>query len=224
MSERAWRNVFIYGTLLSLILLAGMTIHSLREVTSTRTPAVTAEVAHGKRLWQARNCNDCHTILGIGGYFAPDLTKAASRRDTAWLQGFLEAPQAVKAGTTMPAQKLTAPQAAQLVTFLTWVSQIDTNNWPPPPAIGAEGSAGAMLFDQKGCSGCHLVSGRGADGPGPELTHIASVPYEHLPNTEAGLAAWLRNPQSVKPDTVHPNLGLTDAEIRALVQYLRGLR
>ena len=224
MSERAWRNVFIYGTLLFLILLAGMTVHSLREVTSTRTPAVTVDVADGKRLWQARNCNDCHTILGIGGYFAPDLTKVASRRDAAWLHAFLQAPQGVKTGTTMPAQNLNGPQAVQVVTFLTWVNQIDTNDWPPRPAIASEGSAGAMLFDQKGCSGCHLVSGRGTDGPGPELTHIATVPYADLPNTEAGLGAWLRNPQSLKPDTVHPNLGLTDAEIRALVQYLRGLR
>jgi nitric oxide reductase subunit C len=224
MSERAWRNVFIYGTLLFLALLVGMTVHSLRQVTSTRTPPVTADVASGKHLWQERNCNDCHTILGIGGYFAPDLTKVGSRRDAAWLHDFLQAPQAVKAGTTMPAQNLTRPQAVQVATFLQWVNQIDTNNWPPQPSATAGGSAGAMLFDQKGCSGCHLISGRGTEGPGPELTHIASVPYKNLPNTEAGLSAWLRNPAGVKPDTVHPNLGLTDAEIRALVQYLRGLR
>ncbi len=224
MSERAWRNVFIYGTLLFLILLAGMTVHSLREVTSTRTPPVTVAVAEGKRLWQARNCNDCHTILGIGGYFAPDLTKAAARRDAAWLQGFLESPQAVKPRTTMPAQNLASAQAAQVVTFLSWVNQIDTNNWPPQPALAIGSPSGAVLFDQKGCSGCHLISGRGRDGPGPELTRIATVPYGNLPNTEAGLTAWLRDPQRVKPDTVHPNLGLTEADIRALVQYLRSLK
>jgi nitric oxide reductase subunit C len=33
-------------------------------------------VDHGKKTVQAKNCMNCHTILGNGAYYAPDLTKA----------------------------------------------------------------------------------------------------------------------------------------------------
>lgn len=224
MSERLWRNVFIAGTLIFLAALVVMTVDSLREVTSGRTPPVTAEVAAGKRVWQASNCNDCHTILGIGGYFAPELTTVASRRGADWLHRFLVDGKTVVPGTTMPSQRLTEVQAANLVVFLDWVGRIDTNDWPPAPRLQTRGPAGAILFEQKGCSACHMIGGRGSDGPGPDLSRIGAVPYADLPNTPEGLTRWLADPPAVKADTVHPQIELTAAEIAALVQYLTGLR
>ena len=41
-----------------------------------------AMVSHGKLTVQAKNCMNCHTLLGNGAYFAPDLTKAWL--DPAW--------------------------------------------------------------------------------------------------------------------------------------------
>ena len=35
-----------------------------------------ALVSHGKMTVQAKNCMNCHTLLGNGAYYAPDLTKA----------------------------------------------------------------------------------------------------------------------------------------------------
>ena len=41
------------------------------------------ELIHkGKLTIQAKNCMDCHTLLGNGAYYAPDLTKAWL--DPAW--------------------------------------------------------------------------------------------------------------------------------------------
>src|SRR4030065_361072 len=34
-----------------------------------------ALVSHGKLTPQAKNCMNCHTLLGNGAYYAPDLTK-----------------------------------------------------------------------------------------------------------------------------------------------------
>ena len=125
----------------------------------------------------------------------------------------------------MPAPRLSEVQVANLVVFLQWVNKIDTSNWPPPPRLAATGSAGAAaLFDQKGCSGCHMIAGRGSTGPGPDLLRIGSQPYADLPNSPEGLSAWLHDPLAVKADTVHPKLELTDAEIDALVQYLSSLK
>lgn len=228
MSERLLRNVFVFGTLLFLVILGVMTVDSLSQVTSARTAEVTDEVVAGKRLWQAKNCNDCHTILGIGGYYAPDLTKVADRRGADWLRRWFEEPQALIPATTMPNQNLTAADVPNMVAFLQWVAKIDTNSWPPKPmmAVGESGESlsGGLLFQQEGCAGCHRINGQGAAGPGPDLTRLGSQPYDGLPNTAEGLAKWLADPSAVKAGTSMPRIPLNAAEIDALVKYLTSLR
>ncbi len=225
MSEKSLRNIFLFGTLFFMLILIGMTVDSLRQVATARTPQVTDQVVAGKRTWQSKNCNDCHTILGIGGYYAPELTKVMDRRGEFWLQSWLTDPQAVIPGTTMPNQRLTPAQVSDLVAFLGWVGKIDTNGWPPQP-LASLGTApsGELLFQQKGCIGCHMINGKGATGPGPNLSHIASQPYDALPNTPEFIATWLENPAAQKPGTIMPRLPLTPAERDALVQYLVTLK
>jgi mono/diheme cytochrome c family protein len=43
----------------------------------------------GKRVFQAYNCMGCHTIVGNGAYFGPDLTKLYDHAGPAWLEAFL---------------------------------------------------------------------------------------------------------------------------------------
>ena len=45
-----------------------------------------------------------------------------------------------------------------------------------------------------------------------------------LDNTPENLAAWLRNPQAVKPGNHMPNLDLTDSQINELVAYMEILK
>lgn len=61
---------------------------------------------------------------------------------------------------------------------------------------------------------------------GPELTHVASKDLIAgvLPFNEENLKKWLRDPTTVKPETIMPNQGLTDSEIDALVAFLRTLK
>jgi nitric oxide reductase subunit C len=230
MTERAWQRTFIWGTVFFMVLLVGMTVDSLHKVDAGRTPEVTDQVARGKYVFQRKNCNDCHTILGIGGYYAPDLTKEADRRDAAWLSAYLADPQRAKPGTTMPNQRLAAADVADLVAFLDWVRHIDTNGWPPAPlaSLAAAAPAGRPLapgaFEAKGCSGCHMVDGQGAAGPGPDLSHIASVPYDAMANDSAFLARFLADPPAVKPGTLMPQPDLSPAELDSLVRYLLALK
>ncbi len=175
MTEKNLQRSFVWGTVLFLVVLVGMSRDSLRQINAGRTPALTDAVVAGKRIWSRKNCNDCHTILGIGGYFAPDLTKAADRRDAAWLQRFLADPQSAKPGTTMPNQRLAQADIAGLVAFFDWVRRSDTNGWPPQPLArlgggGAGRPTAPEAFQTKGCSGCHMVDGQGASGPGPWRT------------------------------------------------------
>jgi nitric oxide reductase subunit C len=104
MSEATLRNLFIFGTLFFLLVLIWMTYDSLSEVISGRTPQMSEAVIAGKQVWQGKNCNDCHTILGIGGYFAPEMTRVVERRDANWLASLMTDPQA--AGADRPAGDL----------------------------------------------------------------------------------------------------------------------
>jgi nitric oxide reductase subunit C len=228
MTEKAWQRTFIWGTVLFTALLLGMSANSLHQVDAVRTAPVTDQVARGKAVFQRRNCNDCHTILGIGGYYAPDLTKVADRRDPVWLAAFLADPQTAKPGTTMPDQHLARADVADLVAFLDWVRHIDTNGWPPRPLSGLAAApsrpAAPGAYEGKGCSGCHMIDGQGAAGPGPDLSHIGTTPYDALPNDSAFLAPWLADPAAVKPGTTMPKVPLSQAEIDSLVRYLVALQ
>ncbi len=226
MSERLLRGTLIYGTVIFLVALAVGSVFSLSQVTSTRTEAVSANVTAGKHVWEQHICQDCHTLLGIGGYWAPELTKEAERRDAAYLTSWLKSPQAVKPGTTMPDQRLNDQQVTNVIAFLQWVDKIDTNKWPPTPKAGASGGTpqGAVLFQQFGCIGCHRINGQGAAGPGPDLSHIGSTPYDQLSNTPDFLYRWIEDPKAIKLTTIMPTIPMTPEQRLAIVQYLVGLK
>ena len=86
---------------------------------------------------------------------------------------------------------------------------------------------GAQLFQTRGCSACHTINGTPAAGKvGPNLTHVASrgvIAGSILPNDADHLRVWLKDPPSVKPGSVMPNLGLNDHELDVLVAYLQSL-
>jgi cytochrome c oxidase subunit 2 len=96
-----------------------------------------------------------------------------------------------------------------------------------PASASASGAAGQRLFMSSQCASCHRIAGTAARGTvGPDLTHVASrttIASLTLPNTPAQLAAWIRNPQAIKPGARMPDLGLSQAEVSDLVAYLETL-
>jgi len=99
-----------------------------------------ALVSQGKLTTQAKNCMNCHTLLGNGSYYAPDLTK--SWLDQSWgsadireqeMVDFLMNPQDRLhngLGRRMPNLGITEAEARATVAFLKWMSSIDTNGFP----------------------------------------------------------------------------------------------
>jgi nitric oxide reductase subunit C len=98
-------------------------------------------VSHGKLTVQAKNCMNCHTLLGNGAYYAPDLTKAWL--DPAWgneanreelMVKFLMDPEAnartFGSGRKMPNLDITEEEAHAVVAFLKWMSSINTTGFP----------------------------------------------------------------------------------------------
>ncbi len=112
------------------------------------SPKEAAALLHlGKLTEQAKNCMNCHTLLGNGAYYAPDLTKAWL--DPAWskdgpmlamtgkatreeaMAEFLQHPSKYPThARMMPNLGITAEEAKGLVAFLKHMSSIDTNGFP----------------------------------------------------------------------------------------------
>jgi nitric oxide reductase subunit C len=98
-------------------------------------------VSLGKKTIQAKNCMNCHTLLGNGAYYAPDLTKAwldpnwssPEEREPRML-AFLKDPESnavtFGSGRKMPNLGITDGEARGIVAFLKWMSAIDTNGFP----------------------------------------------------------------------------------------------
>ena len=98
-----------------------------------------------------------------------------------------------------------------------------------PAAQPAEGPAadGARVYAGSACVGCHTVRGVSAGVIGPDLTHFGqrkTLAAGLLPNTTENLAAWIRDPQRLKPGAKMPALGLTEAQARAVAAYLLSLK
>src|SRR3989304_6896700 len=126
--------ILFVGTLTSLILFLILTVDTHRQVkVLTRAENLSEQVVEGKRVWQKYNCNDCHTILGFGGYYAPDMTKVYRRIGKEGIEQVVKKPEVAfaKSWRKMPQQKLQDKEVENLVAFFKWVSEIDTNDWPP---------------------------------------------------------------------------------------------
>jgi cytochrome c oxidase subunit 2 len=92
----------------------------------------------------------------------------------------------------------------------------------------AERARGLKVFLTSSCVLCHTVRGTSAGArSGPDLTHFARRHYlaaGMLPRSSATLAAWISDPEKIKPGTFMPATKLADDELRALVSYVNGLK
>jgi cytochrome c oxidase subunit 2 len=96
-----------------------------------------------------------------------------------------------------------------------------------PPA-DAEREKGLGVFHSQACVMCHTIRGTEAGGrTGPDLTHLGSrrtIAAGMLPMNRGSLAAWIVDPQSIKPGSKMPASDLNADQVNALVSYLEGLK
>jgi cytochrome c oxidase subunit 2 len=99
---------------------------------------------------------------------------------------------------------------------------------PAAPPQGGEARAGRDVFLRKACAACHTVRGTPAAGRlGPDLTHLASrrtIAAGQLETTRGTIAAWVADPQRLKPGNNMPMVDLSADELRSVSAYLAELR
>jgi len=231
MERKTARNLFIWGTVVCTAVFIWLTIDTHTTIPKrTNVDKLTDEVVQGKRVWHKNNCNDCHTILGIGGYYSPDVTKTYSARGETWLKAFLKNPESPDPKRRkMPNLNLSEDEISKLIVFFKWVDAIDTNEWPPTPIAEAklkevgpkekpQTLLGKNIYDQYRCDLCHQIGGKGGT-IGPDLSKVGS---ERDPNW---MTKQIKDPKSINPNTKMPAFPqISEGEIRALLDYLASLK
>jgi cytochrome c oxidase subunit 2 len=104
-----------------------------------------------------------------------------------------------------------------------WNEQLD-----PPPAPRSPQVVDGKTDFVAHCGICHSVRGTTAGGAlGPDLSHLMSrktIAAGTMPNDPGDLAAWIADPQHVKPGNLMPILDLSGPQLTAIEAYLETLK
>ena len=127
------RNIFYGGTTFFVLLFAALIFHTETKIPErSKAAELTPAVVRGKHLWETRNCIGCHTLLGEGAYFAPELGNVYKRRGGEFIKAWMKAmPTGAPHRRQMPQFDLNEQQLNDLVEFLKWTGEINTEQWPP---------------------------------------------------------------------------------------------
>jgi len=119
LSKSAARAFFLSGTLLFSAVFIWLTVDTFQRIPAqTNAGDLTESVVRGKHLWEENNCMGCHTLLGEGAYYAPELTRVYDRRGPAFIGQMLRDPEAVYPGQRrMVTYDFTDEQVADMVAF-----------------------------------------------------------------------------------------------------------
>jgi nitric oxide reductase subunit C len=230
LSKSAARTFFLIGTVGFSVIFLGLTLDTIRRVPAqTREHNITPQVVQGKHLWEKNNCMGCHTLLGEGAYYAPELTKVYERRGPEFIKAMLRDPQAMYPGQRRMVQyHFTDGEIEALLAFLQWIGEMDLNGFPPRPTllpvavpVASPDNVVARreqpkVFNQL-CIACHSLGGQGGV-VGPALDDVGSRrDYNNL-------VVWLTDPQRVKPGTLMPKLPLSEADIVELASFLSQMK
>jgi nitric oxide reductase subunit C len=233
MTKRIAFWIFLIGTVSSSLLFLFLTFDTHHQVeVLSHADRIDARVVDGKRVFQKYNCNDCHTILGFGGYYAPDLTRVVRRVGVEGIRGRVSDPAGAFANSfrKMPNQHVSAAEIDLLVAFFTWVGGIENGDWPPQDSrkrlsrgserlVASAGlSPGAAVFQTKGCLNCHALGGVGGSF-GPAMDTVGRR------RTLESIELYIRDPKAQNPGArMPPQTDLSDRERDEVARFLANLK
>jgi mono/diheme cytochrome c family protein len=178
-------------------------------------------VEGGRLLLTELNCVSCHKAEGetaklLKAKQAPILDTVGTRVEIEWMQKFLAATHAEKAGTTMPDlfASLDGAQRAKQVTALTHFLA-ETGSVADAMGDSAAVGRGRNLFHSIGCVACHPPIRDGVEAP------ANSVPLGAIADKYSltSLTTFLKNPLAVRPSGRMPNFKLDDKQSRDIASF-----
>ena len=248
------RFIVVGGVVVSGAVLLAVFILSLHEMAALATPptspAADIQVIGHLWWWEARypngavTANEIHIPVGravevdlttadvIHSFWVPQLQvkldQIPGRTNRIWLQ-------ADSAGRYRgQCSQFCGLQHAHMVFWVVaeepaaYQQWVDAQAQPAAAPIEAAATRGKSVFDTTTCVGCHAIRGTTAQGGvGPDLTHLMgrqTIAAGTVPNTPDQLAAWITDPQGIKPGVIMPPTALSPGDLADLVAYLQSLQ
>lgn len=136
------KNIFYGGTIFFLLLFLNLVYNTqesppMRDWQEIFNPNTEQgqKIALGKAVWEKNNCIGCHTLIGEGAFFAPELSNVYQRYDYNEdnIKRFITSrpTNGVFNRRSMPQFNLTDSELEALVEFFKFTSQLNTFDWPP---------------------------------------------------------------------------------------------
>ena len=231
MTSNTAKTIFWLGTLSSAVIFLWLTydFHQ-QEPKFVKADQISQQVVAGKKVWHKYNCNDCHTILGFGGYYAPDMTKAYYRLGENNIISIVMNPEKVYKNSfrKMPHLGVSKEEALQIVAFLKWVGTIENRHWPPQDEKFIKAyklrEANAQKLNKVdivmgACGGCHSFEKMGRKLAGDFNDIAKRISYDR-----DILAKFIINPQSVKPDVGMPAQDVSPETAAIIADFILSLK
>jgi nitric oxide reductase subunit C len=235
LSKSQAKAFFLWGTALCGVAFIGLTVDTFRQIPKlTNQQNMNESVIRGKHLFDRNNCMGCHTILGEGAYYAPELTKVYERRGEAFIKAMLTDPEAMYPGERkMTTYKFSEQEKSDLIAFFKWIGEMDLQGFPPKPTMAQMAAPNAteqtppgqavvvrsnrpQVYNQM-CVACHALQGQGG-AIGPALDGVGSRRDADY------IKRWLTNPLAIKENSKMPKLPLSEADITELTAFLSQLK
>ncbi len=194
-------------------------------------------VEEGPSLYGESFCASCHATQNaagnlVGGDLGPELTRAGTKLNLAWIKQWLRDPGAYDPETKMPHYRFTDRQISVLASYLQ--TKVDNDllaNVHLEPATKTQIDHGHALVVEYGCASCHTINGiKKPENFAPELSRIGSKPFAQLAfpeNVKHSLpdyiAAKIRNPRAFGSSLKMPKFALSPTEIDAVTTALLSL-
>ena len=138
LSKNHARTFFLGGTVLFFLIFLVLSWHTLARAVPEQTNEenLSESVIRGKHLFDKNNCMGCHTIMGEGAYYAPELTKVYDRKGEMYIKLVMMQKEPWQPrGRKMVAYGMTEEEATDMVAFFKWIGEIDLNGFPPEPDL-----------------------------------------------------------------------------------------
>lgn len=178
-----------------------------------------ASHVRGKVWIDALGCVACHDdgSLDKPQEFGPDLTHVGDRVRPEWLVSYLSDPHTFKPGTLMPDLVAALPSNERTETVEALVHFLMAQKAADEQSVKqTSGSVenGQRLFHSIGCFACHPY--------GEDLKSSGWLENLQSKYTPDGLVSFLKDPLSVHPNGIMPDLGLSHDEASDLASFLMG--
>ena len=134
------KNIYYGGGMFALLIFFALTFDTVKQIPERSNEVdMTHSVIEGKEIWEKNNCVGCHTLMGEGAYYAPELMNVFNRRaggDEVAFKGYMQGwmasqPLDIPHRRKMPQFNLSEEEVNSLADFLIWTSKVNTNEWPP---------------------------------------------------------------------------------------------